>query len=203
MSQKNKRGRPRAFDTDAALKAATDVFWTQGLSGASLDQLAAATGVARPSLAAAFGDKTAFYLRAMFHFARRVGDAGAEVMGGDAPLRDELLAFFDAAIDIYTQHTDAQRGCPVFCTMPAEATQSEEVRTALSETLTGCDAMFARRFQMACDKGELPKTADPQALGVMAAALMQTLAIRARAGSDRDQLHTIVQETVAVLSAAA
>ena len=59
------RGRPRSYDPDVALKAATERFRTTGYAGTSLDDLAAATGLARPSLYAAFGDKRALYLAAI------------------------------------------------------------------------------------------------------------------------------------------
>ena len=60
-----KRGRPRAYDPDAALKAARDVFWVKGYAATSLDDIAEATGMNRPSLYAAFGDKEAIYLAAL------------------------------------------------------------------------------------------------------------------------------------------
>jgi AcrR family transcriptional regulator len=60
-----KRGRPRAFDPDTALKAAAERFRAGGYSGTSLDELAAATRLNRPSLYSAFGDKKALYLAAL------------------------------------------------------------------------------------------------------------------------------------------
>ena len=59
------RGRPRAYDPDRALQAAQDVFWRKGFAETSLDELSAATGMNRPSLYAAFGDKKAIYLKTM------------------------------------------------------------------------------------------------------------------------------------------
>ncbi|ALP65582.1 TetR family transcriptional regulator C-terminal domain-containing protein [Paraburkholderia caribensis] len=63
-SEKRARGRPRAYDADDALSNATDAFWLGGYSGTSLDTLSDATGMNRPSLYAAFGDKHALCLPA-------------------------------------------------------------------------------------------------------------------------------------------
>src|SRR5690348_9419668 len=59
------RGRPRAYDPQAALQRATDRFWRSGYSSTSLDEISAATGMNRPSLYAAFGDKHTLYLKAL------------------------------------------------------------------------------------------------------------------------------------------
>src|SRR5919202_1981749 len=59
------RGRPRGFDPDDALDRAMAAFWDAGFAGTSLDALGAATGLNRPSLYLAFGDKRALYRAAM------------------------------------------------------------------------------------------------------------------------------------------
>jgi AcrR family transcriptional regulator len=82
------RGRPRAYDPDVALAQAMDTFWHAGYAGTSLDDLSAATGMNRPSLYAAFGDKRALYLALS---AIAPGPSGAERDPcSDQPLRQTL-----------------------------------------------------------------------------------------------------------------
>src|SRR3954471_2098763 len=66
-----RRGRPRAFDADAALDAALAVFWRNGYEGTSLADLTAAMGINRPSLYAAFGNKESLFRRVMDRYAER------------------------------------------------------------------------------------------------------------------------------------
>ena len=58
-----RRGRPRAYEPEVALARALDVFWKEGFAATSLDDLSAATGMNRPSLYGAFGDKRELYIK--------------------------------------------------------------------------------------------------------------------------------------------
>ena len=59
------RGRPRSFDERDALEKATQVFWSKGYDGVTIDDLVAGMGVGRPSLYAVFGDKRTLFLRVL------------------------------------------------------------------------------------------------------------------------------------------
>jgi AcrR family transcriptional regulator len=63
------RGRPRAFDREAALAQATGLFWTQGLCGDVDCRPHEAMAIGAPSLYAAFGSKEALYVEALGHYA--------------------------------------------------------------------------------------------------------------------------------------
>src|SRR5260370_30542155 len=55
--------RPRSFDPDEVLDIERDVFWRKGFQATSLDEITAASGIAKPSLYAAFGNKNALFLK--------------------------------------------------------------------------------------------------------------------------------------------
>ena len=65
------RGRPRSFDERDALEKATQVFWSKGYDGVTIDDLVAGMGVGRPSLYAVFGDKRTLFLRVLKAYAER------------------------------------------------------------------------------------------------------------------------------------
>ena len=87
---RRRRGRPRAFEPETALTQAMDVFWKDGLAATSLDDVSAATGLNRPSLYGAFGDKRALYLLAYGQYRKHVNEAFAPLFAARKPLRVKL-----------------------------------------------------------------------------------------------------------------
>src|ERR1700759_2542466 len=63
-----KMGRPRGFDTEAALDAAMRVFWEKGYEGSTLTDLTDAMRINRSSMWAAFGNKEELFKSAFKHY---------------------------------------------------------------------------------------------------------------------------------------
>lgn len=194
-----RRGRPPAYDAQAALKRATDTFWKTGYSGTSLDKVAAATGMSPPSLYAVFGNKHALYLEALARYWDISLAATREALAGDHPLDEVLMLAFDAALSLYFSGKGHARGCFVVGTAVTEAAEDAAIRKSVAAGLRAIDADFEARFRLAQEKGELKRDADPATLAILAAATMHTIAIRARAGASRAELREIARKAVDVI----
>lgn len=192
-------GRPRAYDPDAALTAALECFWQKGYTGTSLDDLSAATGMSRPSLYAAFGDKRELYLKALDHYGRRSAAAAKSAFVDDLPLRDALLQAYDVALSIYFSSKGQARGCFSVGTATTEAVEDPLIRAALVKGIRNLDRGFEARIRTACEKGELSREADPAALAILASGTLHTIAIRARAGLPREELEELARRAVGVI----
>lgn len=193
-------GRPRAYDPQTALRRAMDGFWKRGYAGTSLDELCTETGMNRPSLYAAFGDKHTLYLKALAQYWQlsllAMRDALAD---SDHSLSEALMRVYDGQLEIYFSSENLPRGCFVIGTAITEAVEDLEIRSSLAEGLRKLDADFEARFRLAHERGELQGDADPSALAVLASALLHTLAIRARAGVPRAELRRIARKGVNVI----
>src|SRR3954468_11653839 len=194
-----RRGRPRAYDAQTALKQATEAFWKTGYSGTSLDKIADATGMNPPSLYAAFGNKHAIYLEALSRYWEFSLAATREALAEDRPLDESLKRAYEAALSIYFSGKGNARGCFVIGTAITEAGEDLAVRNSVAAGLHKIDADFEARFRLALEKGELPRDADPSALAVLASATLHTIAIRARAGIRRAELKEMIRKAVNVL----
>ncbi len=193
-------GRPRAYDPQTALWRAMDGFWKSGYAGTSLDELCTETGMNRPSLYAAFGDKHTLYLKALAQYWQLSLVAMRDALTDSGySLREALMRAYDGQLEIYFSGEELSRGCFVIGTAITEAVEDPEIRSSLADGLRKLDADFEARFQLALERGELHGDADPSVLAVLASALLHTLAIRARAGVPRAELREIARKAVNVI----
>ena len=195
---RRRRGRPRAYDPDQALQRALEVFWRFGYARTSLDDIVLATGMNRPSLYAAFGDKRSLYLKALTHYHAMTGEALRRALSGTDLLRTRLMRVYEAAITLYLSG-DQALGCFAVGTATTEAAEDPDVRTMLAESTRRLDQAFEARISAARDAGELPPEADTAALASLASATLHTIAIRARAGIRRDELLDLARRAVAII----
>jgi TetR/AcrR family transcriptional regulator, copper-responsive repressor len=198
-TEKRPRGRPRAYDPETALRQAAEAFWKTGYSGTSLDDISAATGMNRPSLRAAFGDKHEIYVRALNDYWELKFAALDQAFGSGATLAETLTRVYDAALSIYFSSGDRVLGCFVVGTAITEAVSDPEIQRIVAEGFHKIDADFEARFKQARAGGELKQGADPKALALLASATMHTLAIRARAGTSRNDLRKLAHKAVSVI----
>jgi AcrR family transcriptional regulator len=201
MVQKSpaRRGRPRAFDPDAALAEAVDAFWDAGFAATSLDDLTEAMGMNRPSLYAAFGDKQALYRKAFDLYRERTRAGLARELSGDHPLRTALRNVYDKAIAIYLSGGSGPRGCFIIGTAVAQAVTEPAVRVALADVLREVEDGFRARIARAQRCADLSADADPAKLAKLAAATLYSLTIHARAGAGREALDAIADAAIDVI----
>src|SRR5579871_1785473 len=102
------RGRPRSFDETEALEKATQVFWSKGYDGVTIDDLVAGMGVGRPSLYAVFGDKRSIFLRALKIYADRKGAGAKKALLSPQSLQDSMTSFFKYAVESATAKESAR-----------------------------------------------------------------------------------------------
>ena len=194
-----RRGRPRAYQPEIALGKALDLFRKDGLAATSLDDLSAATGMNRPSLYGAFGDKRELYIKSYARYRADARAAMQEIFRNEMPIRKRLERIFAVALDIYLSGEAGPRGCFTVMTAASEAVADPEIRAMVLEGFSELDKAFASCFRLAREKGELPASADPLVLAQLASATIHTVAIRARARVPRKELEAIVKGAIDVM----
>jgi TetR/AcrR family transcriptional regulator, copper-responsive repressor len=194
-----RRGRPRAYQPDVALGKALDLFRKDGFAATSLDDLSAVTGMNRPSLYGAFGDKRELYIKSYARYRADARAAMQEIFRDELPIRRRLERIFAVALDMYLSGEAGPRGCFTVMTAASEAVADPDIRALVLEGFSELDKAFAACFRLAKQKRELPASADPEVLAQLASATIHTIAIRARARVPRKQLESIVKGALDVM----
>ena len=179
------RGRPRSFDELEALEKATQVFWSKGYDGVTIDDLVAGMGVGRPSLYAVFGDKRTLFLRVLRAYAETKGARAAKALLSPQALRASLAGFLRCNVETATEEGSAL-GCLLVCVAPL--VDDTEVRQFLQHAVAGALAMVERRFRDGISAGEVPSDFPVAARASQVIDLSNGLTMRAQMGTPRKTL---------------
>ena len=186
------RGRPRAFDPDAALRKALDVFWERGYEGTSMNDLVEAMGIASASIYAAFGSKAELFRRTMGLYGATRGEPPRRALREQPTARGAIEAMLRATADEITRPDDPHY-CMLILAAPTGAVENHEVREFLAGGRRAMLAEIRARLERGAADGDL--TASPATLDAIAryyATVVQGLSIQARDGASRAELETIV-----------
>src|SRR5207253_4369440 len=185
------RGRPRAFDPDAALERAMHVFWSKGYEGASLSNLTRAMRINRPSLYAAFGNKEELFRKVLDRY----------VDGPLAYFRKALAApkardvveqiFFGAAKMAGDPRLPS--GCLMVQGALAVGDAAGSVRKEAAGRRVASEDALRRRLQRAKREGDLPKNADPAELARYVMTVLRGMAVQGADGARPAQLRRVAQ----------
>jgi AcrR family transcriptional regulator len=175
------RGRPRKFDKNKALDGAVSLFMLKGYSATSLDDLAKAMGINRPSMYNAFGNKEAIFIQSVEHYFDKISAPLAKALEHEQ-VEDAFKRFFDCLLDFYCSDN---LGCMATSTMPAESAENGNVHHFYKGIMSKIDALLKARLDV-CGEDE-QNTLNAQLLQ----GLMQTLSLRARAGANRSELEEL------------
>jgi AcrR family transcriptional regulator len=188
---KRSRGRPRAFITDEVLDRVRVVFMEKGFAGASLDDLAAASGLNRPSLYAAFGDKEQLYIHTLRFYGARSIEGLDAILAEKGTIQNRLGKVYRASIDLYTAPPH-RPGCLIVGTAAVEAPTHPRIAAVAAELLVAIETSLERAFATS----GLPPTPTPAARARMAGAILYAIAIRARLGTKAVELRAFAASMV-------
>jgi len=179
------RGRPRRFDEAEALEKATQVYWSKGYDGATIDDLVAGMGVGRPSLYSVFGDKRTLFLRVLRAYAERKGALAAKALLSPQSLRDSVASFLRHAVESATEEGSAP-GCLLACVAPL--VNDAEVRQFVRNAADSAVALVERRFRDGISAGDIPSDFPVAARASQTLDLVRGLTMRAQMGAPRKTL---------------
>jgi AcrR family transcriptional regulator len=189
------RGRPREFDTDAALEAALRLFWRHGYEGTSLAALTQAMGINVPSLYAAFGNKEALFAAVLQKYLHSQACYLPNALK-EPSARQAVQTLFKGAIDM-AMNQRHPTGCMLVQGALATGPGGEPARAALSKTRAAAEAAVRRRFDRAKADGDLPPHVNAAKLARYIMAVVWGISVQAAGGASRAALKDVAELAMA------
>jgi len=188
----------RQFDEQEVIATALEVFWRKGLHDATMQDLAAATGVQRGSLYNAYGDKEEIFLRAFDRYAAQFLETARDALvQGDGA--QGLEKFFDLIIVNMTSGSPP-RGCLTTRTALDAPISSTAVRERVQDLLGRLEQLIGKALRSG--PNEL-SAIDANRVARVVVTFTRGLAVMERAGYGRKQLKEAARTFIDVLVGAA
>lgn len=191
-------GRHRNFDKEEVLETAMEVFWRNGYAGTSMSDLTGATGLAKPSLYAAYGNKEELFRQSLHRYIRvqreKIGDA---LHTPGLALKDRIANYLKASARRAADKT-APGGCFVAtstCEASSEA-MPEEARQTIFEINTNSRQRFTEFLKDEQAGGNLAKSASPELLADYIQVVQVGLVMMAKKGADLADIDRLIDHTI-------
>ena len=136
--------RSKTFDTDIALNAVLEAFWSRGFASTSVEDLVQTTGLGRGSLYNFYPGKGALFRAALLRYDEVWTTPQLTMLAGDEPLRARITKLLVNVIEEETAtEPEHPRGCFAVNTALELASHDEEIRQMVSR-------IFLRVFDALC-----------------------------------------------------
>lgn len=163
-----------------------------------MNDLACATGMAKPGLYATFGDKEALYAKALARYFEHNAPVFDEIFDSPGSLKDFLRRYLET-IAASLSKKNCPRGCFMVNSMVDCANQPSSLESLGRDLHKQRQGAILKRFRSAQKQGELPAGADPKALADFFSGQSLALGVMARSGADKKALQSFIDVAMTVL----
>ncbi|MDP9649436.1 TetR/AcrR family transcriptional regulator [Paraburkholderia caledonica] len=190
--------RPRGFDEQEVLEAASATFWLKGYEATSTRDLVKSTGLTQPSLYNAFGDKRGLYLRALEHYLDCTLRERIRRFESTVPPAQAITGFFDETIErsVADPH---KRGCMLVNSALEISSEDEAFRKLVATEIAEIREFFYRCLVAAQKGGAIAATVLPADAATHLLATVLGMRVLARIDPQREVLTSAAATALALL----
>ncbi len=189
--------RPRSFNPEEALDLARDVFWRKGFQGTSLDDITAATGLAKPSLYAAFGDKNALFLKVLDRYHERIVANAERILNEGPSARDAIERWLTGFVP-FCSGARGSRGCLSINTAADGASDQKEVRKSVARFNQNLEELLRNRLR--ADRAQFSDGFDPDSAAHTIMAIYSGLMVMAKDAPDAVRVRATLNQAMKLLA---
>jgi AcrR family transcriptional regulator len=152
--------RPRTFDPNDVLLAARQIFWRKGYQGTSFDDITEATGLTKPSLYAAFGDKAALFLKVLDHCHERLIERSQRILTETPNARSAIESWLMSLVPICSGEK-GRNGCLSVNTLTDGGVNDPAVEKSIADFNKQLEGLILKRLE--ADRAQFAPGFDPAA----------------------------------------
>ncbi|CAA0104014.1 HTH-type transcriptional repressor ComR [Zhongshania aliphaticivorans] len=190
--------RPRQFDRQQALDAAMQVFWMQGYSASSLQQLLDAMQINRGSLYAAFGDKAGLFTEVVNHYHDSMQAVVLEILNNQENPAQGIRDVFDITLFMLNKDERAL-GCLLVNTVNELSAIDTNLQQCASEKLDVIEQGLIETCRRAQAQEQMITTVSADEAGKMLMTCMIGLRVQSRRGVEELPLRQSVEPLLSML----
>lgn len=192
--------RSKAFDEQAVLNRARDIFWERGYTATSIADLEEYLGIKRSSIYRFFGGKRALYDKTLAAYQETNLNLLRTALLGEKNLRVQLTELFTAAALHHDRDCQAgSRGCYVVNATTEMANNCQEALRFVADNRERFVGIMQKAVTAAIERGEIRPDADAKQLADYLFVCYNGLQVVVQTGIDRQALVAAVKTGVAAL----
>jgi len=179
--------RPLQFERQKAIDAAMRVFWQQGYSASSLQQLLDAMQINRGSLYAAFSDKAGLFKEVIDNYQSRIQSIVIRLLSNELDPAKGIKDVFELTLLALTKDSLAL-GCLLVNTVNELSPIDSEIASHAAKKLEVAEQAFIAACERAQTLKQMTKEITPESAGKMLMTSMIGLRVQSRRGVETSDL---------------
>lgn len=192
-------GRPREFDIDRALEAATQQFWSTGYEATSLQNLLQTMGLSKSSLYQTFGNKHDLFIRCLGHYQESMADELNKKLASSTSAKQFLCDFLEGVI-AEAKNRNIRKGCFLVNTANEMSQRDASIAAAVTDGTSSLANIFRQAIELGKQQGEIGSSTSTKHLVSYFMTAVSGLRTMIKAGAEKNALKPVMGLIIKTMS---
>ena len=190
--------RVKLFDEQEVLSKAMNLFWKQGYSATSVQDLVSHLGINRASLYDTYGDKDQLFKRAFELYREKSKTSLNKLLQSYPIIKEGFKALFSNTIEEAVSDSDC-KGCFVVNTTTEMLPGDSELLQVIERNKQDVEELFHGYIRQGLDQGQFETDMSPEDLASYFYTVFSGLRVVSKINPDKAMLHKSVNVSLSVL----
>jgi len=190
--------RNKLFDQQEVLTKAMNLFWKQGYSATSIQDLVTHLGINRASIYDTFGDKEKLFLKAFENYRKANTEGIIQFFDNQNNVKEGFRQLFEMAIEDSVNDQE-KKGCFVVNTTTELIPGDEKILKIIAENRKTFEAIFLNYLKSGEVKGQFKKSKDLPAIATLLFTLYNGLKVVSKVNSNKKELSNSIYQVLSLL----